>query len=73
MGDEVKADQNTDCNGVESFVTITCIAGLFYSVLSSSDLHCTDRIKTINTPTLNIEGRERGVDCLVLGSYKCSF
>ena len=53
MGNEAKADQNTDCNGVESFVTITCIAGLFYS---SFDLHCTDRIKTTNTPTLNIEG-----------------
>lgn len=49
VGNEAKADQNTDCNGVES----TCIAGLFYS---SFDLHCTDRIKTTNTPTLNIEG-----------------
>ena len=59
-GDEAKADQNTDCNGAESYVTITCIAGFFHSVLSSFDLHYQYLQKTTNTPTLS-RGVGKGV------------
>ena len=52
-GVEAKADQTTDCNGAESYVTITCIAGFSHSVLSSFDLHYQYLQKTANTSTLS--------------------
>ena len=58
-GDETKADQNTDCNGSESYVTISCIAGFYHSVLSF-DLHYQYLQKTTNTPTLS-RGVGKGV------------
>ena len=59
-GIKPKADQNTDCNGAESYVTITCIARFSHSVLGSFDLHYQYLQKTTNIPTLS-RGVGKGV------------